>query len=604
MTTFEDLGLRPEILSAIAQLGYESPMPIQEQVIPFMLENEGDLVALAQTGTGKTAAFGLPLLTKIDTNQKRIQALILSPTRELCIQIANDLKHYAAQMNGVKIVPVYGGENIVSQYKQLDVQPQILVATPGRLLDLQKRGKVRLDSVNYLVLDEADEMLDMGFKDDLEAILQAVPDERRTLLFSATMPKEIANIARQYMHDATEIAIGTRNAGAENVDHLYYMVQAKQRYLALKRIVDMNPDIYAIVFCRTRQEAKEVAEKLMSDGYNADALHGDLSQAQRDTVMGKFRQKILQILVATDVAARGLDVSDLTHVINYNLPDDVEVYTHRSGRTGRAGKRGISISIVHQREQRKIRTIEHIIKKKFERAHIPQGIDICKRQLFHLIERMENVHVNDEQIEPFLPHVFAKLDYLSKEDVIRRFVSLEFNRFLDYYRDAEDLNLPEKPERTKEKRSEKSPKKRSENGDKKGFKRGQRVRMSLNLGFRQNANVRSVLGAINDVTNDRTISIGDIEITQRCTFFDVYADQADQILEAFNRKGGKLKIEIVGKREKKEEKPFRPDKETKRKGKYADKFDDPRAARRYENRRKNQQDERPINPEKPWRRRR
>ncbi len=606
MTTFNELGLRPEILTAIAALGYEQPMPIQEQVIPFLLEKEGDLVALAQTGTGKTAAFGLPLLTKIDTDTKRIQALILSPTRELCMQIANDLKNYAAEMKGVKIVPVYGGENIVSQYKQLDVQPQILVATPGRLIDLLKRGKVHLDDVHYLVLDEADEMLDMGFKDDLETILQAVPAERRTLLFSATMPNEIARIAQQYMTDATEIAVGTRNAGAENVDHIYYMVQAKQRYLALKRIVDMNPDIYAIVFCRTRQETKEVAEKLMADGYNADALHGDLSQAQRDTVMHKFRQRHLQILVATDVAARGLDVSDLTHVINYNLPDDVEVYTHRSGRTGRAGKRGISISIIHSREQRKIRTIEHIIKKKFERARIPLGIDICKRQLFHLIERMENVQVNDTQIDPFLPHVFAKLDYLSKEDIIRRFVSLEFNRFLEYYKDAEDLNLPEKPERPEKRKSDSSDKPRkkaadSTRNDNGGtFKRGQRVRMALNFGYRQNASPRNVLGIINDVTHDKSISIGNIEIAQRCTFFDVYADQADQVLDAFAQNGGNMTVEVVAHRDRDEAKPFRPDK--KRGGKRPDKFDDERAARRYENRRDKQHRDAPN--DKPWRKRR
>ena len=575
------MGLRPEILTAIAALGYEQPMPIQEQVIPFLLEKEGDLVALAQTGTGKTAAFGLPLLTRIATDEKRIQALILSPTRELCMQIANDLKNYAAEMKGVKIVPVYGGENIVSQYKQLDVQPQILVATPGRLIDLLKRGKVHLDAVRYLVLDEADEMLDMGFKDDLETILQSVPAERRTLLFSATMPSEIARIAKQYMTDATEIAVGTRNAGAENVAHIYYMVQAKQRYLALKRIVDMNPDIYAIVFCRTRQETKEVAEKLMADGYNADALHGDLSQAQRDTVMHKFRQRHLQILVATDVAARGLDVSNLTHVINYNLPDDVEVYTHRSGRTGRAGKRGISISIIHSREQRKIRTIEHIIKKKFERARIPLGIDICKRQLFHLIERMENVQVNDTQIDPFLPHVFAKLDYLSKEDIIRRFVSLEFNRFLEYYKNAEDLNLPEKPERNdkrpsnrdkngrredyKPQKSERNARNNDRNGDRNGgFKRGQRVRMVLNFGYKQNASPRNVLGIINDITRDKSISIGDIEIAQRCTFFDVYADQADRVLDAFAQNGGNMTVEVVSHRNHNEAKPFRPDKSKKK----------------------------------------
>ncbi|HQO47906.1 MAG TPA: DEAD/DEAH box helicase, partial [Paludibacteraceae bacterium] len=428
MITFQELGLKDEILQAITELGYETPMPIQEQVIPYMLNQTNDLIGLAQTGTGKTAAFGLPILNMIDESLKQIQALVLSPTRELCIQIANDVKNYASKMHNIKVVPVYGGESIVTQFRQLDVQPHILVATPGRLIDLINRGKVKLDDVRYLVLDEADEMLDMGFKEDLETILESVPDNRRTLLFSATMPNEIARIAKRYMHEATEIAIGTRNAGAENVEHIYYMVQAVNRYLALKRIVDMNPDIYGIVFCRTRQETKEVAEKLMRDGYNADALHGDLSQAQRDTVMNKFRIRNLQILVATDVAARGLDVSDLTHVINYNLPDDVEVYTHRSGRTGRANKKGVSVSIIHTRERNRIREIERMIKKEFKQMPVPNGMDICKRQLFHLIDKMEHVTVNDEQISPFMEQIFSKLQYLSKEDLLTRFVSLEFNR--------------------------------------------------------------------------------------------------------------------------------------------------------------------------------
>ena len=619
MTKFEDLGLRPEILTAIAELGYENPMPVQEQVIPFMLEQSGDLVALAQTGTGKTAAFGLPLLTLIKPEEKKIQALILSPTRELCIQIAKDLKNYSRLQKGVKVVPVYGGESIMVQFRQLDIAPQILVATPGRLIDLIERGKVKLADVRYLVLDEADEMLNMGFQEDIEKILQETPAERRTLLFSATMPAEIARISKKYMHDSTEISVGTRNAGAENVDHVYYMVQARQRYLALKRIVDMNPDIYGIVFCRTRQETKEVAEKLMGDGYNADALHGDLSQAQRDTVMSKFRLRHLQLLVATDVAARGLDVSDLTHVINYNLPDDVEIYTHRSGRTGRANKSGVSVSIIHSRERNRIRDIERMIKKTFRQETIPNGIDICKRQLFHLIERMETVDVNSGEIDPFMPHVLSKLEYLSKDEIIRRFVSLEFNRFLDYYKNAEDLNLPEHPTRggdRREGRSDRSDRpERAGRGDRDGggdrrrdggSKRGQRVRLKLNIGTRENANVRSVLSSINEVTNDKSISIGDIEITQKFTFFDVFADQADKVLSAFSNHGGPLEVGIVENRDRDDKRPFRADK----------KQGDRRDSRRGSDRPYGRSNERPArrrddggsgsssNSEKPWRKKR
>ena len=548
MITFQELGLKDEILQAITELGYETPMPIQEQVIPFMLNQTNDLIGLAQTGTGKTAAFGLPILNMIDELLKQIQALVLSPTRELCIQIANDVKNYASKMHNIKVVPVYGGESIVTQFRQLDVQPHILVATPGRLIDLINRGKVKLDDVRYLVLDEADEMLDMGFKEDLETILESVPDNRRTLLFSATMPNEIARIAKRYMHEATEIAIGTRNAGAENVEHIYYMVQAVNRYLALKRIVDMNPDIYGIVFCRTRQETKEVAEKLMRDGYNADALHGDLSQAQRDTVMNKFRIRNLQILVATDVAARGLDVSDLTHVINYNLPDDVEVYTHRSGRTGRANKKGVSVSIIHTRERNRIREIERMIKKEFKQMPVPNGMDICKRQLFHLIDKMEHVTVNDEQISPFMEQIFSKLQYLSKEDLLTRFVSLEFNRFLEYYKDAPDINVVEKSRENKndrEERENRGRRDRNENSSHGGkFKRGQKFRLKMSIGSLQNANPRMILGIINDTTNDKSISVGNIEITNKFTFFDIFADQVEQVLQAFEERG-RLKVVVV-----------------------------------------------------------
>ena len=555
MITFENLGLRNEILNAVESLGFENPMPVQEQIIPFVMNESRDLIALAQTGTGKTAAFGLPLLNLIDSDKKQIQALILSPTRELCIQIANDLKNYSQYMHGTKIVPVYGGENITSQIKQLAEQPQILVATPGRLIDLINRKKVKLSTVEFLVLDEADEMLNMGFQDDLETILQHLPDERRTLLFSATMPKEIEQIAQKYMKNSQTISIGIRNSGSDNVEHIYYVVQASNRYAALKRIVDMNPDIYGIVFCRTRQETKDVAEKLMRDGYNADALHGDLSQAQRDLVMNKFRIRNLQILVATDVAARGLDVNDLSHIINYNLPDDIEIYTHRSGRTGRANKSGISVSIIHTREHKRIGEIERVIKKSLKKEKVPSGLDICKRQLFHLIERMEAVQVNDEQIDQFLPHVFKKLEYLAKEDIIRQFVSLEFNRFLDYYKNAADLNIPDKPEYDESPKSRKERRADNSGNSQKNSKHGQRVRMKINFGVKQNASPRSVLGFINDVTNDKSISISNIEISNKFTFFDVFADQADHLLNTFNRKN-RTQFEIAVAKEGKRRRNF------------------------------------------------
>ncbi|MDR3327656.1 MAG: DEAD/DEAH box helicase [Prevotellaceae bacterium] len=533
--TFKEMNLKGELLTAIEELGYENPMPVQEQVIPFMLTQTDDLVALAQTGTGKTAAFGLPILNMIDTELNQVQALVLSPTRELCIQIANDLKNYSKNLRGLRVVPVYGGEDIRTQLRQLDKQPQIVVATPGRLIDLIERKKVELVNVRFVVLDEADEMLNMGFKDDLETILERTPKQtRRTMLFSATMPKEIANIARRYMRNYQEITIGTRNAGAENVEHAYYVSQARQRYLVLKRIVDLNPDIYGIVFCRTRQETKEVAEKLMHDGYNADALHGDLSQPQRDTIMQKFRIRNIQLLVATDVAARGLDVSDLTHVINYNLPDDVEVYTHRSGRTGRANKKGVSVSIIHSKEKFKIKDIENMLKKKFEQQQIPNGLEVCKKQLFHLIDRMQQVEVGEEQIEPYMKQIMNQLEYLNKEEILKRFVSLEFNRFLAYYKDAEDLNIPERPLRVKNERSERGNRnERSVRGER-GEERGKRIRLKINLGNNQGLSPKRLLGIINDITDDRSISIENIEVTNKFSFFDLYADQLDKFMSAFN----------------------------------------------------------------------
>ena len=540
--TFKELNLKDGILRAIEELGFEQPMPVQEKTIPFMLEQSADLVALAQTGTGKTAAFGLPVLNLIDISQRKVQALVLAPTRELCIQISNDLLNFSKYMNGLRVVPVYGGEDIRKQLKQLDVIPQVIVATPGRLIDLLERGKINLSAIDFLVLDEADEMLNMGFKEDLETILQRTPETRRTMLFSATMPKEIANIARQYMKNHEEITVGTKNSGAENVEHIYYVSQAKQRYLVLKRIVDLNPDIYGIVFCRTRQETKEVADHLMHDGYNADALHGDLSQAQRDTVMQKFRIRNIQLLVATDVAARGLDVSDLTHVINYNLPDDVEVYTHRSGRTGRANKKGVSVSIIHSKEKFKIKDIERMLHKNFEQQQIPNGLEVCKKQLFFMIDKMQNVEVSEEQIEPYMAQIMKQLEYLSKEEILKRFVSLEFNRFLEYYKDAEDLNYHEKHRETGDSRD----RKRSERGERSersdrgndrsdayGVKSGRRIRLKMNVGEREGINPKRFLGIINDVIGDKSISIGSIEVTNKFTFFDVFADQVEKVVNSF-----------------------------------------------------------------------
>ncbi len=525
--TFKELNLRAELISAVEELGYEHPMPVQEQTIPFMLTQTADLVALAQTGTGKTAAFGLPILNMIDSRLHRVQALILAPTRELCIQISNDMKGFSKNMPEVHIVPVYGGEDIRKQLKELDRTPQIIVATPGRLIDMIERGKISLQNIQFLVLDEADEMLNMGFKEDIETILKETPATRRTMLFSATMPAEVSRIARQYMSDFHEITVGNRNEGTENVRHIYYISQARQRYLVLKRIVDLNPDIYGIVFCRTRQETKEVADKLIQDGYNADALHGDLSQPQRDMAMNKFRIRHTQLLVATDVAARGLDVSDLTHVINYNLPDDVEVYTHRSGRTGRANKTGVSVSIIHSKEKFKIKDIEKMLKRKFEQQQIPNGLEVCKKQLFHMIDRMQHVEVNEEQIEPYMAQIMKQLEYLPKEELLKRFVSLEFNRFLNYYKDSEDLNVEERSSRRDDGD-------RNREGGKRRKKSGERVRLKINLGNREGMNPKRILGIINDVTDDKSINIGEIEVTGKFTFFDVFEDQKDKLLRAFD----------------------------------------------------------------------
>lgn len=531
--TFEELGLDEVILRAVSELGFESPTPIQAAAIPVMLQTDDDILGLAQTGTGKTAAFGLPLLHHlmqapfIYEGVRTTRALVLAPTRELCMQISKDLTLYG-KYSKLKVVAVYGGEDIRRQLSQLDVTPEIIVATPGRLIDLVRRGKVMLSNIEYLVLDEADEMLNMGFKDDLETILKETPAERRTLLFSATMPKEISAIAHNYMRSARELQIGERNAGTENVDHIYYVCKAEHRYDVLKRIVDLNPDIYGIVFCRTKADCQVVSEKLIKDGYNADALHGDLTQVARDNVMQRFRLGAVQLLVATDVAARGLDVHNLTHVINYQLPDDPEVYTHRSGRTGRAGKRGISVSIVHIREVRRINELERLLKRTFKRERIPSGLDVCRKQLFNQIVRLQSVDTAmlDEDATAAangLKEAMSMLDYMPKEELLKRFVALEFNRFLAYYKDAVDLNV--------ETKTAKNSSDKSAHGKPSG--RGKKVRMKINVGTSDGINTRSFLALVNDTTRDRSITIGDIEVQKNYTFFDLFLDQKQKVVNAF-----------------------------------------------------------------------
>ncbi|MDR0995901.1 MAG: DEAD/DEAH box helicase [Tannerella sp.] len=456
MKNFEELGVAAPILKAIREMGFETPMPVQEEVIPFLLGDDNDVIALAQTGTGKTAAYGLPILQKIDIPDARPQALILCPTRELCLQISDDLNQYAKYLEQLVVLPVYGGSSIEVQIKALRRGVHVIVATPGRLIDLLNRKAAHLDAVKNVVLDEADEMLNMGFSDSIDAVLATVPPARNMLLFSATMPQEIAAITSKYMHEPKEIVIGHKNEGNANIRHVYYMVRAQDKYLALKRIADYYPNIYGIVFCRTRRETQEIADKLIHDGYNADSLHGDLSQAQRDAVMQKFRLRNIQLLVATDVAARGLDVDDLTHVIHYGLPDDVESYTHRSGRTARAGKTGISIAICHVKEKSKIRAIEKIVGKEFERGEIPDGKAICEKQIFSLVDRIEKVDIDEEEIAGLMPSVMRKLAWLDKEDIVKRMVSLEFNRMIEYYKKAGDIRTLEEeaPKPRKERRKE------------------------------------------------------------------------------------------------------------------------------------------------------
>ena len=539
MKTFEELGVSPEIRRAIEEMGYENPMPVQEEVIPYLLGENNDVVALAQTGTGKTAAFGLPLLQQIDVKNRVPQSLILCPTRELCLQIAGDLNDYSKYIDGLKVLPVYGGSSIDSQIRSLKRGVHIIVATPGRLLDLMERKTVSLSTVHNIVMDEADEMLNMGFTDSINAILADVPKERNTLLFSATMSPEIARISKNYLQNAKEITIGRKNESTSNVKHVAYTVQAKDKYAALKRIVDYYPQIYGIIFCRTRKETQEIADKLMQEGYNADSLHGELSQAQRDAVMQKFRIRNLQLLVATDVAARGLDVDDLTHVINYGLPDDTESYTHRSGRTGRAGKTGTSIAIINLREKGKLREIERIIGKKFIAGEMPTGKQICEKQLIKVIDELEKVKVNEEEITDFMPEIYRKLEWLSKEDLIKRMVSHEFNRFLDYYRDREEIE-------TRTDSRERNSRDSRERGSRKaapGF-----TRLFINLGKMDSFFPSELISLLNSNTRGR-IELGRIDLMKNFSFFEVEEKEAQNVVKALNRanwNGRKVSVEVAG----------------------------------------------------------
>lgn len=515
MMTFKDFGLSGELQQAVAELGFEAPMPVQEEVIPFLLGEDGDLISLAQTGTGKTAAFGLPILQKTDSTSPLTQALILSPTRELCMQIAGDLRDYSKYLSGMRILPVYGGASIRNQIDGLRKGVQIIVATPGRLLDLIERGVIDLSSVTTLVMDEADEMLDMGFLDDIDAILSKVPEGHRTLLFSATMPEEIEKLSLKYMHDPREIVIGGKNEGTSSVRHICYTVRASEKYRTLKRIVDYYPHIYGIIFCRTKAETQEVSDKLIHDGYNVDALHGDLSQAQRDNVMRRFRLHNIQLLVATDVAARGIDVDDLTHVINYTLPDENEVYTHRSGRTGRAGKTGISISIINLKEKGRIRNIEKTLKQNFEVGRIPTGKEICSKQIFNLIDRLENTEANDPDLDGILPEVYSKLGWLDKEEIIRRLVSMEFHRFLAYYQDDEDFDA--EPEN-------KNSKGRVIVSRTDGF-----TKLFINIGRMDGMGPKELLGLMNGCMR-KEVEVGKIDIFTRYSLFDVKTEAAEEVM--------------------------------------------------------------------------
>ncbi len=536
--TFEELGLRAEVLTSLTEKGFSQPTPIQEKAIPELLANKSDFVGLAQTGTGKTAAFGLPMIEYTDFSKKNTQAVVIAPTRELCLQICDDIKFFTKRIKGANIVPIYGGSSIEKQIQQIKKGAQIVVATPGRLADLIGRKKVKLNTVDVVVLDEADEMLNMGFKDELDAILETTPDLKSTWLFSATMPKEVARIARNYMENPLEVTVGGKNLSAENIEHQYFVAREKNRYLALKRIIDFYPNIFGLIFCRTRRETQQVADKLMRDGYNAEPLHGDLSQLQRDQVMKKFRDRTLQILVATDVAARGIDVNDVTHVINYNLPDDIENYTHRSGRTARAGKSGISMVFITPKEIRRIKQVEKQIGKKFTEGQIPSGEQVCEKQLYSLIDKLVSVEVQTKEIDKFMPGIYQKLEDLSREEIIQRFVSTEFNRFLDYYRGSANLN---------ESISSKDMK-RADKGRESLEPDENMQRFFINCGDMDDLNKGMLVRLICDMSKVKSGAIGRIDIKREFSFFEVKKEEAHHVFSAMNGSkidGRKVRIEYT-----------------------------------------------------------
>ncbi len=538
MSSFTELGLNSNILKALEDLGYKIPTLIQEKAIPQVLNSSQDLKAFAQTGTGKTAAFSLPILEKIDATSKNTQAIILSPTRELAIQIAKNIEEFSKYLKGVRTLAVYGGSNIEEQIRKLKKGVHIIVGTPGRTADLINRRQLKLGNIKWLILDEADEMLNMGFKDELDKILETTPSKKQTMLFSATFPKEVESIARNYMTTPIEISAGEKNKATDSVSHQYYVIAEKNRYAALKRIVDVNPTIYCIIFCRTRRETQEIADKLIKEGYSADALHGDLSQPQRDSVMGKFRKKTIQILVATDVAARGLDVTDLTHIINHKLPDQIENYTHRSGRTGRAGKEGISIAIVTGREKSKLYPIEKLIGKKFVKTPIPTGKEVCQNQLYKLIDKVHDIKINEAEIGEFLPTIYEKLEGLNREELIKRFVSLEFNGFLSYYENAPDLNDSEQ----------------MRSSDSRGKRRNDEnmTRFFINIGRKDKLNPSRLIGLINEQNIAKNIEIGQIEILDTFSFFELDKNYENETITAFEENdssfdGRSVNVEITKK---------------------------------------------------------
>jgi ATP-dependent RNA helicase DeaD len=531
LKNFIELGLSAKLLKAISDLGFETPTTIQEKTIPAILQSKQDIIALAQTGTGKTAGFGLPVIQQIIPENHFVQTLILCPTRELCLQITRDMQNFSKYLENISIVAVYGGADIDQQVRSIKKGAQIIVGTPGRTLDLLKRKTLKINNINCLILDEADEMLNMGFREDLDEILGKTPAEKQILLFSATMPDGVRRIATNYMNNPVEILSGKKNSGAENVVHYCYFVKAHERYTAFKRLVDLHPAIYGLVFCRTRSDTKELADKLTHDGYNADALHGDLSQAQRDHVMKRFRSRHLQLLIATDVAARGLDIIDLTHVINYTLPDDPEIYLHRSGRTGRAGKTGISIIIAGSRDERKIRELEKTVSKKFQIKSVPSGKEICEKRLYNLIDKIENITINESRIDPYLDMICKKLEWLDREELLKRFVSVEFTRFSDYFNDAIDINAGREEKREEKVVWEKTtPQKKFS-------------RFFINIGSKQNIKAANLIGLINENTRKRDILIGKIEIQRNFSFFEIEKKYEDLILNAFqNRYFGSFKI--------------------------------------------------------------